>query len=134
MSRVQGLMNLSDEVGARGDVEVADLERETIDHDPLETTGYEPFKTTGHESSETTGFEPSATTGYGPVTEAQPVGVGEGGRAVCICEVVDLIRGNVQGYLAHKKTPNPLGSSRTPGIGLRWGPKGVLFLMSEVTL
>ena len=50
---------------------------------------------------------------------------------------------SVQGYLALKKTPTPLARTplghpydplRTLGIGLRWGPKGVRFLVSEVPL
>ena len=37
----------------------------------------------------------------------------------------------VHGYLAHKKNAHP---HRTLGIGLRKGPRGVLFLIIEVTL
>ena len=40
----------------------------------------------------------------------------------------------LQGYLAHKKKRTPLGPPRTPGIGLRLGPRGVCFLVSEVPL
>ena len=41
---------------------------------------------------------------------------------------------SLQGYLAHKQTPTPLGLPRTLGIGLRQGPRGVRFLVSEVPL
>ena len=40
----------------------------------------------------------------------------------------------LQRYLAHKKTPTPLAPPRTLGIALRWGPRGVRFLGSEVPL
>ena len=40
----------------------------------------------------------------------------------------------VQGYLAHKETPNPGHPPRTLGIGLRCGPRGVQFLISDVPL
>jgi len=41
----------------------------------------------------------------------------------------------LQGYLAHKKTPtHPWDPARTLGIGLRQGPRGVRFLISEVPL
>ena len=42
---------------------------------------------------------------------------------------------NVQGYLAHKKFPPPLGLyHRNLGIVLLLGPKGARFLMSEVPM
>ena len=34
----------------------------------------------------------------------------------------------LQGYLAHKKTPSPIGPPRTLGIGLRYGPRFFFFL------
>jgi hypothetical protein len=37
-------------------------------------------------------------------------------------------------YLAHKKTPTSEDPPRTLGIGLRYGPKGMRFLVSEVPL
>ena len=41
----------------------------------------------------------------------------------------------LQGYLADKKQPTPaLDLHRALGIVLRQGPRGALFLMSEVTL
>ena len=40
----------------------------------------------------------------------------------------------LQGYLAHKKYPPPQDPPRTLGIGLRYGPRGERFLMSEVPL
>ena len=40
----------------------------------------------------------------------------------------------VQGYLAHKKQPPPVGRRRAIGIFLLQGSKGALFLMSEVPL
>ena len=40
----------------------------------------------------------------------------------------------LQGHLAHKKTPTPLEPPRTLGTGLPQGPRGVRFLVSEVTL
>ena len=43
-------------------------------------------------------------------------------------------RFTLQGYLAHEKAPIPLGTPRTLGIGLRKGPKGMCFLVSEVPL
>ena len=39
-----------------------------------------------------------------------------------------------QGYLAHTKTPTALETSKTLGIGLRQGPRGVRFLVREVAL
>ena len=41
---------------------------------------------------------------------------------------------SLQGYLAHKKTPTPLGPPRTLGIGLRYGPRGVRSFVSELPL
>ena len=41
---------------------------------------------------------------------------------------------NLQGYLAHKKTPTPYDPFMALRIGLRWGPRGVRVLASEVTL
>ena len=40
----------------------------------------------------------------------------------------------LQGYLAHQKRPPPQDPPRTLPIGLRWGPRGVRFLVSEVPL
>jgi len=41
----------------------------------------------------------------------------------------------IQGYLAHKKTPPPpKDHHRALGIGLLSGPRGERFLMSEVSL
>ena len=40
----------------------------------------------------------------------------------------------LQGYLAHKKPPSPLGHCRALGRGLLQGPRGVRFLISEVYL
>ena len=41
---------------------------------------------------------------------------------------------DMQGYLAHKKTPNPLGPPRALGIGLRYGLRGVRFLVSGLSM
>ena len=41
---------------------------------------------------------------------------------------------NLQGYLAHKKTPTPYDPFMALRIGLRWGPRGVRVLISEVPL
>ena len=40
----------------------------------------------------------------------------------------------VYGYLAHKKSPPPCDHHRILGLVLLWGPRGALFLMSEVAL
>ena len=40
----------------------------------------------------------------------------------------------LQGYLAHKKQPPPHDHHRALGIVLLQGPRGALFLMSEVPL
>ena len=61
----------------------------------------------------------------------------EDARGACPQNVginTQLISDEVQGYLAHKKTPIPLGSPRTLGIGLLKGPTGRRFLMNEVPL
>ena len=48
--------------------------------------------------------------------------------------MVDLFF-EVQGYLAYKKTPPPLGPyGRTMPRALQWSYGGALFLMSEVPL
>ena len=40
----------------------------------------------------------------------------------------------LKGYLAHKKQPPPESHHRALGIFLLYGPRGVLFLMSEIPL
>ena len=40
----------------------------------------------------------------------------------------------LQGYLAHKKAPNPWDYHRALGIGLLYGPQEALFLMREILL
>jgi len=50
-----------------------------------------------------------------------------GPRSLQLLELLE-----VQGYLAHKKTPNPQDHHRTLGIGPRLGPTRGHFLMSEV--
>ena len=44
---------------------------------------------------------------------------------------IRVCAGRVQGYLAHKKHPPPYDPPTSLGIGLRQGPKGVRFLVSE---
>ena len=43
-------------------------------------------------------------------------------------------RGETQGYLTHEKQPPPQDLHRALGIVLLQGPRGALFLMSEVPL
>ena len=48
--------------------------------------------------------------------------------------LLPLLKTEIQGYLAHKKTPAPLDHHRALGIGLLQGPRGKRFIMSEVPL
>ena len=48
--------------------------------------------------------------------------------------LVILPRIGIQGYLAHKKPPPLWDHHRALGICLLWGPRGALFVMSEVPL
>jgi hypothetical protein len=47
---------------------------------------------------------------------------------------VQLDRRTLQGYLAHKKTPNPQVHHKALGIGLLWGLRAGRVLMSKVPL
>ena len=51
-----------------------------------------------------------------------------GSRAHNLCNA----RGVVQGYLAHMKTPTPLGPPQGLGMVLLQGPRGRRFLLGEV--
>ena len=55
-------------------------------------------------------------------------------RVQGVCLRIRVLGLGVQGYLAYKKTPTPPGPPRSLGIGLRKGPRGVRFRVSEVPL
>jgi hypothetical protein len=54
--------------------------------------------------------------------------------ADALCTAAYVKSSALQGNLAHKKQPPPQDLPRALGIVLLWGPRGRLFLRSEVPL